>query len=416
MAMIRQALLTYRKVIGVGIIAFVSDLGYSTLSQSAIPPYVELLGLAKYIGTIYAVFVIAETLLKTPMGSLEDRVGLRAVYVAAAVIGATAALIWTRMTALWMIIIVRVIDGAGSASIWTATILAMSEVLESRSRTTAMSIYLATYLGGLSLGPLVGGYANDVTHSRLTAFYVAGSLFILTAILAAHLLPGAHHRVRERNEPPSPQHRSFFEQMRQGFLIAPAYMVIAFIIFAAFGLIIPIIKLFAMLQLGMSETTYGLVVLPVVSVLTLISLGSGTLAAFWGKTRSITVGLAISALAMYSVPLVHHYLGFALVAGAVGLGFVIGMPAWLALVIDMTPVDMRGTVIGALGTWQGIGVILGAAASSFLFKLVPIHLLGIHLPATYTPFVISAVLLTIGFFVVLAYVREGNRGELSGSR
>ena len=83
------------------------------------------------------------------MGVLEDVVGLRPVYIFAAMVGAVAACVWPFLTALWLILLVRVIDGVGAAATWTGTILAMSKSVNAQTHASAMSVFLVTYLAGL---------------------------------------------------------------------------------------------------------------------------------------------------------------------------------------------------------------------------------------------------------------------------
>ena len=375
----------YRTLLQVALVATMAHLGYGILSQSAIPPYVQELGFTRYIGIIYAAFLLTETLLKFPMGLLEDRIGLRPVYLIATLVGATASFAWTLAKTLWLMLGVRIVDGAGSAAIWTATVLAMSEAVEAEQRTFAMSVFLATYLGGLALGPFIGGVANDQTHSKLTSFYLTAVLFLLAGVLAYFLLPGTAQPRAEGTPRPPALARGFLRQIWPALRAIPDFMLVAFRSFFAIGLLIPIIKLFAMNQLGMSETTYGLIVLPVVLSLMLISFATGNIVKVLGQVRAIQLGLLISALAMFSVPLIHRQWEFALAAGVVGLGFAIGMPAWLALITELTPLQMRGSIIGALGTVQGVGIILGTVLSSFLYLDLPLHLGPLHLQCPLHP-------------------------------
>ena len=77
LALYRSLLSTYRALIYLGIVSAVAELAYGVMNQSAIPPYVQELGLTAHIGLIYAGFLVVETIFKSPMGSLGDRLGRR---------------------------------------------------------------------------------------------------------------------------------------------------------------------------------------------------------------------------------------------------------------------------------------------------------------------------------------------------
>lgn len=104
----------------------------------------------------------------------------------------------------------------------------------------------------------------------------------------------------------------------------------------------------------------------------------------------------------------------ALAGIVLGIGFVIAMPAWLALVSDMAAPWMRGTIIGALGTSQGIGAVIGAYLGSRLYESVKINVFGISYPSHYAPFVVSAAALTACFLLVVIFMKHGDTRRIGG--
>jgi len=142
----------------------------------------------------------------------------------------------------------------------------------------------------------------------------------------------------------------------------------------------------------------------------------GSLGDRWGKVRSVRTGLLISAAAMWTITVVRGVRELATAGMFLGIGFVLAMPAWLALVSDMASPWTRGAVIGALGTAQGVGAILGASAGSYLYKMVRIDLWGIEFATAnshYSLFVVSAGALTICLGLSLLFVKEGDRRRIA---
>jgi len=395
----------YRELVRMGIAAVSAQLGDGVLNLSAIPPYVAALGLTAHVGLVYATFLIAEAAARSPMGSLGDRTGRRAVFIAAALAGSVSALLWTFARRLWVILIIQVFDGTAFAAFYTATVVGMGGAVAAEDRTAAMAAFMVTLLGGMSLGPVIGGYANDLTGSKLTSFYVASGLFLLTAVIAYYLVPARLHDTREPPEPLE-QPVSLFRAMWIGLRSIPDLLVLAFIIYFPTGLILPIVKLFAMQELGMSEADYGLVFLVGAVVVAVISIASAKLARVRGRAWAIRAGLAFSAAAMFGVALIHIKWVIVPLAGAAGLGFVIALPAWLALVSDVAAPEVRGSVMGALGLGQGVGLIAGVALGGYLYNSVSIRLLGWRLIPHYSPFLVSAIAIALSFAAALAFVRE----------
>jgi MFS family permease len=84
------------------------------------------------------------------------------------------------------------------------------------------------------------------------------------------------------------------------------------------------------------------------------------------------------------------------------------MPTWLALVSDMAAPRVRGTVIGALGTAQGVGAVMGTYLSSHLYTNVPLDFLGFNQNSHYSPFILSAIALTVCFLLSMLFIRDGD--------
>jgi len=404
---IRGLCSTYSTLIGLSIVTGVAELAYGIVNQSAIPPYVMELGLTEYIGIIFAMFLIVETLLKSPMGSLGDRIGRRPLLVGGSLLSMCTALGVVVFPSLWGLLTLRAFDGIAAAAIWPTMVAAVSGCVDEKRRTTAMSMLTVMYIAGVAVGPLIGGFANDLTDSRTTSFYLVSILFLLTAVCSYFLVPKRLHE-EGHVEGRCPERPFRVGDLLIGLKALPDMMLMAFCAFFAVGLLMPIIKLFAMEELGMSETQYGALVFPIALAVAGVSIFSGMLSDRWGKARSIKLGIFLTALSMWVITTIGAALHLAIAGAFLGIGFALAMPAWLALVSDMSTSRMRGAVIGALGTAQGIGAIVGAGVGPYLYQHVPLDITGIGWSTHYTPFVASAVMLTIAFVLCLLFIRNGD--------
>ena len=88
------------------------------------------------------------------------------------------------------------------------------------------------------------------------------------------------------------------------------------------------------------------------------------------------------------------------------MGFVIAFPAWMALVSSLCDSSQRGAAIGAVGTAQGLGAILGVAISSLIYKFGPFNVGPIVIPVHGLPFLCCGVMLAISFTLAITTVHD----------
>jgi len=98
-----------------------------------------------------------------------------------------------------------------------------------------------------------------------------------------------------------------------------------------------------------------------------------------------------------------------LAAVLLGIGFTIATPAGMALITTLTTRERRGAVIGAMGTAQGVGALIGPYIGGKLYGSVSHR----------SPFVGSAILLSLSFLIAIFTVHsamgERNLGRTTGS-
>jgi len=113
---------------------------------------------------------------------------------------------------------------------------------------------------------------------------------------------------------------------------------------------------------------------------------------------------------MWIIAIVRWAPGLVLAGSLLGVGFLIAMPAWLALISDLTSSSNRGQVLGAVGMAQGFGAIVGAVVAGYLYDGKP-RIAGID--PRVAPLLASAVLLTVT--ALLTFVLFGRKKPESES-
>ncbi|MDO8588069.1 MAG: MFS transporter [Armatimonadota bacterium] len=399
----------YRTIFGLGLIALLAELAYATLNQSALPPYIDKsppigLGLGSgWLGWIMATFLMVEAVFRPPLGALGDRIGRRPLLIAGPLASCAAAILIAHARHPGLLLSLRILDGLGAAAIWPTAFALVGDTVEERNRSTAMSVLNVTYMVGIALGPLLGGAISESTGSEKYAFYAVAALFALTMVVAIIVIPKgrpSHHRgeSEETIENPGKFHLSY---LLYSLRTIPHMLAMVFFAFCAIGLLIPIAKLYAMDVLKLSETQYGAMLLPVAAVLALFAMPLGRIGDKWGRVESVRLGVALAAAAMWLLALVRATPMLVFGGSLLGAGFLMAMPAWLALVSQLTSSANRGQILGSVMMAQGFGAILGAVLGGYLYAgSVTFGEMDPHM----APLVLSAGLLTLTTLLALVFL------------
>jgi MFS family permease len=115
---------------------------------------------------------------------------------------------------------------------------------------------------------------------------------------------------------------------------------------------------------------------------------------------------------MWLLVFANHLLVAGAAAAALGVGFVLGVPAYLALISERGEGNRRGEVIGTTGMVQSLGAVLGAVVGNHLYHGGSWAIGSVSLSAHRAPFAVSAALLTISAGLSVAFVRDRQGGGL----
>ena len=239
------------------VMAGFAELGYVTLNISAMPVYLrEVVGLGEStITAVGSVFLLVEAIFRAPMGMLSDHIGRRRLIVLGPLLTVFTSLGTLLASHPLHFIVLRAVDGLGAAMLWPAVYAAIGDSVPLHKRAWAMSFLNMTYMSGIALGPLAGGLANDLTGAKQASFYLTACLFTVATLIAWRFYP-RDGRTPNRADGTSGEKlslRAFLNALR----IAPGHMLLAFVVFFGIGLIMLLVKLYAMDEFGVSETLFG---------------------------------------------------------------------------------------------------------------------------------------------------------------
>lgn len=159
-------------------------------------------------------------------------------------------------------------------------------------------------------------------------------------------------------------------------------------------------SLYALDVIGVPEFQWGTAMTVWIATSLILGIPMGKLVDVMGRKRSIIIAYLIfsptALLFIFSQNIFHLALVFMLFAA----GSVMVSPAFSALVTDMVPKEMRGRIMGIIGTLNIIAMVPAFAIGGFLYELGP------RIPFIFTLFTGLAIL-----FIIAIFIKEPERRE-----
>jgi DHA1 family multidrug resistance protein-like MFS transporter len=424
-------------LIAIAVVAGLAELGYAVMNVSAMPIYLyQSMGYStSSIASIGTAFLLCEGLAKGPFGVLGDRIGRKRLIIAGPLVSVVTSLLTllVQPSQWYFFVLLRVLDGLGAAALWPAALAMIADVIEEDRRSQAMSLFNVTYLVGIALGPFLGGAANDLTawftqrvpqmvqaHApgilarhvhqhvidpRQASFYVISILFLSTSLVAWWKIPSikpdhTHH--------PSDLESGFsFSALMVSLRKIPEMLLMAFVTFFGIGMVMLIIKLFAMAEFHVSEVQFGALLLVPCLIIAGVSVPLGTIGDRIGKARAVKIGIGICAISMWFLILMQNQIALIFGGSFIGIGFVIAFPSWMAYLSSTCDPRQRGAVMGAVGTAQGLGAMTGAPIGGFLYEHAHIRISFLPwINDHYVPFIGCAIMLLFSWIIALISIKD----------
>ncbi|MEO7753120.1 MAG: MFS transporter [Terracoccus sp.] len=360
-------------------VAFLTVMAFATVPTPLYALYQARDGFSSAMVTVvFAAFAVGVMLSLYLVGHLSDTVGRRPLVLFAIVTEVASATIFLSSAALPALLVARLLCGIGVGALAaTATAhlgeLHLADRPDERTGRPATVAGLAN-IGGLALGPLVGGLLAELAPAPLRLPYAVFLVLLLVAAAAVALVPETVERPRTR---PAyrPQRVVVPRESRSAFAAAGAA---AFTAFAVFGMFTALAPTFLVRVLHESDhIVAGAVTFSVFAAAALAQVG----AAGWSTQRSLQVGAAAQVLGLLGV-LAGAAAGSlpAFVAGGVVAGAGVGLffRSAVGRAGSLAPVEVRGETLSAIFLTAYAGLT------------VPVLLIGLALTAL-TPLVVLMV-------------------------
>jgi MFS family permease len=381
---------------------YVKDLGGSG---------VNIFGLQFGVGLITSFIVSSFTvaqLLSAPMwGRFSDRVGRRPALLIALSASAIAYLIFGFAESLWVLLLSRVVQGAGGGTVGVIqAYVADSTAPQDRAR--ALGWLSATTNLGVALGPVLGSFAitlgkydlvpgpAQLEMGHAAPGIIAAALCLINIVFAARYLTESRNpddHVQVEGEQRRTSRQIIWRVISHSGEPSSRLIWIYAIAMGAFQGSFSVLALFLNARFQVTEQTIGYFFMYVgsISVFTRVLL-LGRMVDWLGEAKLSRLGLALLALGVLGMPLAHNLWTLALAVALIPLGTAFTFPCVTALLSRIIKARERGLFMGMQQTYGGVARAIGPLFFGWSFDT-----LGVSSPYFFaSAFIMATILLGLG--------------------
>ena len=327
-------------------------------------------GIYSIITSIFPAFFIA------PLGYLADRMSKRKLVIASGFLSVLGP-IWHALANDWIGLIPGALIGSVVMITRPARQALIAEDISPSERGGAFStIFTLTMLPDTFM-PIIAGLFLDRTEfiaGMRILLLVNAALRLIVAIIRLRRLKESsipYTRSEKSREPASFKHfaSEMFKPVIEIKMLRVMLVGVALSSFAS-GLSGRYQSVFVVDVVGLSKTEWGLItaIAGVVRVLTRIPFGR--FSDRWGRRKSILINYVLQPPAMLAFALSRDFNGFLFSRVAQILAFNFGTSAWEAMLVDITPANMLGSLYGTMGTMDTVMMSVSAVPGSFVWDYV----------------------------------------------
>ncbi len=299
------------------------------------------------IGLAVGAYGLTQAGLQIPLGALSDRIGRIPVLVGGLVVFAAGSAMAAVGDTIWVVIVGRLLQGAGAISATLTALIADATREEVRTRSMA---FFGIGIGASFMVALVVGPVVAAAYGVPSLFWLAAGLALAGGLLLTRL-PKAIER------PPSPSRWNLKPAFRADLLRLDLYVFLLHAILTASFVALPFL-LANQLELPVTDHWHMYIGALLVSLIGTIPL----IISDERKGKAVTIGIAVALVFAGELMLSFFGVAFwpvflALVVFFAGFNFLeAGLPARLSMLADG---ETRGASLGVFSSAQFFGAFVG---------------------------------------------------------
>ncbi len=328
-----------------------------------LPLYAEKYGASEFEnGLLTGVFSLMVFIASPLWGKLSDRIGRRPVLILSVLGSAAGYFLMGWASALWMLFLARIIDGASGGNISTAQAY-IADLTTPEERSKAMGLIGAAFGLGFIIGPALGGIFSSISPNA--PFFLVAGLCLLNALLVWKYLPESLPP-EKREHPAKPQPLSALKEhsdMPLFFTVAVAY----FVCLAAFSIMTAIFSLFGEERYGLDERHIGYL-MATIGVIGVLMQGGliRRLLPKYGEVPLARAGMVFLLVGFILLPLASGLWPLVGVSAIIAIGNSLVQPTLNGLASRSVEARWQGRAMGTLQSFASLGRAIGPVLGGVL--------------------------------------------------
>ncbi|WP_300457621.1 MFS transporter [Desulfobacula sp.] len=324
-----------------------------------LPVYANDLGATGvYVGLIFGSFSLSRTFLMPLFGRLSDQKGRKPFIVTGLLVYTLISIAFIFSKNVETLILLRFIQGAGSAMIMPVVQAYVGEITPAGSEGYSMGLFNLSMFLSLSLGPLMGGGIKDL-WSLDAAFICMGLLSCIGLFLCVVFLPAAGDETVKNSKH---QVTPWMHLLTDKGIISISVFRYAYT--SCIGVIWCFLPLYADTVFGLSGSLIGVLVMLGVFVSGALNLPMGVVADRVNKRMMVILGGMMSTTGMMLLFRASTFSDLVVAVVVFGIGGGISMPSIMAYgVIKGDEKKAMGSVISIMTVAHSLGMLTGSMAA-----------------------------------------------------
>jgi DHA1 family multidrug resistance protein-like MFS transporter len=360
-------------VLNLSVVTFLVLLGLSMVAP-ILPSYAESFQVSyAFVGFVISAFAVTRMILDIPAGLLSRKLDKKKVMIFGLILIATSSILAATAQDYIVLVIARMIEGAGSALYVTSATVFIAQISGTEKRGQWMSLYSGMLLLGSIFGPTFGGIIASIYDIRAPFYayaFVSGLGVIPTLTLPK--MENSEHVTKSSSEKSNLKDISHV-------LTYPSFLLATFATFALFfirtGVRSTLVPLFAGNNLNLDPEYIGFVltIAGITTAATMVPMGK--LSDRIGRRNPLALCLFLSALITVCIPFSQDMFGLS-VSMAI-YGAIIGLSGPIAAyVTDVSPQGKLEVSMGLYRMISDVGFIVGPLFLGYLADITAVPIPG----------------------------------------